>query len=172
MPRPERRWKVAAIQMTSTPDRERNLATAGKLARRAARSGARLIAFPENFSYLHAEGSPIPYRDNLRGELVGWLRDLARQLRTYILAGSIPERIPRSRRVYNTSLLLDPSGKLVARYRKIHLFDIDIAGRVSLKESRTIAPGDRPVKMVATEGLVHGAFAKWLSNRRPPAAIF
>ncbi len=140
-----RRWMVAAIQMTSTADRDRNLSIAGRLARRAARSGARLIALPENFSYLHSEGSPFPYRDGPRGELVGWLRSLSSDLGCWLLAGSIPERIAGSRRVHNTSLLLDPSGRLVARYRKIHLFDVDIPGKVSLKESRTVARGRKVV---------------------------
>jgi predicted amidohydrolase len=77
--------------------------------------------------------------------LVDRLGGLARDLGCYLLAGSIPERIPRSRRVYNTSILFDRKGKTVATYRKIHLFDIDVPGRVTLKESRTIAPGNRPV---------------------------
>ena len=145
VPRVRRRWTVAAVQLTSTADRERNLDMAERLVRRAAASGAALVALPENFSYLHSEGRPIPYREAINGPLVARLRSLARELRCFLLAGSLPEPVPASTRVYNTSLLIDPRGTLLARYRKIHLFDIDVPGRVSLKESRTIAPGDRPV---------------------------
>jgi len=139
------RWKVAAIQMISTDDRDRNMTAATRLARRAAAEGADLIAFPENFSYLRPEGSPIRVSDRLDGELVRGLENLARELDCYVLAGSIPERIPRSRRVHNTSVLLAPDGRQLAVYRKIHLFDIKIRGRVSFLESRRVAPGDRPV---------------------------
>ena len=65
------------------------------------------------------------------------------------LLGSIPEKIPRSRRIHNTSVLIGPGGELLATYRKIHLFDIDIRGGAVLRESRTVAAGDRPV-MVQT----------------------
>ncbi len=65
------KWKVAAIQMTSTDDRERNMAAARRLARRAADQNADLIAFPENFSYLRPEGRAIRVSDPLDGELVG-----------------------------------------------------------------------------------------------------
>ena len=69
MERKIRRWKVAAVQMTSTQDRRLNLQIAGKLARKAAKAGARLIAFPENFTYLHSEGRTIPFADTLRSEV-------------------------------------------------------------------------------------------------------
>lgn len=140
-----RRWRVAAVQMTSTGNRNKNLATAERLARHAARQGADLISFPENFSYLRSEGSQVRRSDELEGELVGRLKDLARELACYLLAGSIPERIPRSRRVHNTSLLISPTGKLVAVYRKMHMFDVRIRAGVNFMESRWVAPGDRTV---------------------------
>jgi len=138
-------WTVSAIQMTSTDDRDRNMKAARRLARRAAGEGADLIAFPENFSYLRPEGSEIRVSDRLDGELLGELGELAGDLGCYILAGSIPERIPRTRRVHNTSVLLGPDGRRLAVYRKIHLFDIKIRGNVSFLESRRVAAGDRPV---------------------------
>lgn len=131
--------------MSSTDDRDRNLASALRLARRAADQGADLIAFPENFSYLRPEGRSIKVSDPLDGELVEQLSALASELGVYLLAGSIPERIPRSPRVRNTSVLFDSDGEIVAVYRKLHLFDIRIRGRVSLMESRRVAAGDRTV---------------------------
>jgi predicted amidohydrolase len=138
-------WKVAAIQLTSTTDVERNLATVERLMRRAVRAGAALVALPENFAYLRSEGSPIAYRQPLDGELTARLAGLAAGHGCHLLAGSIPEKPPRGRRIHNTSLLFGPDGRRLALYRKIHLFDIDIPGSVSFRESRTVAPGKRPV---------------------------
>ncbi len=140
-----RRWQAAAIQMTSTTDVEHNVRQAERLIRRAAAGGARLVALPENFAYLRAEGQALPYKTTVDGDLVLAMGSLARELRLHLLLGSIPERVPHSRRVHNTSVLLGPSGRVLDVYRKMHLFDIEIRGRLSLKESRFVAPGDRPV---------------------------
>lgn len=146
-----KRWTVAAVQMTSTADVERNLARAGTLVRRAAAKGADLVALPENLAYLRSEGDPITFRTSLAGGLVSGLRELARELGCYLLLGSIPEEIPRSRKVYNTSVLIGPRGERLAVYRKIHLFDVRIRGGVTLIESKNVRPGDRAV--VATTPL-------------------
>jgi predicted amidohydrolase len=143
--RVRRRWTVAAIQMTSTEDVQRNLARAEDLIRRARAAGADLVALPENFAYLRTEGDPLSFRTRLAGEPVRSMRELARELRCHLLLGSLPEEIPRSRRIHNTSVLIGPAGKRLATYRKIHLFDIKIRGGVELFESRTVAAGDRPV---------------------------
>ncbi len=148
---PRKRFQVAAVQMTSTDDVEANLTVATRLVRRAATAGAHLVALPENFAYLRQEGERIDFRTDLDGELVARMADTARAEGVHLLLGSIPERIPRSRRIHNTSVLLGPDGKRLSVYRKMHLFDIDIAGGVTLIESKTVKPGDRPV--VARTGL-------------------
>lgn len=140
-----RRWRVAAVQMTSTDDVDANLAVARRLIRRARREGADLVALPENFAFLRSEGEPIALKETLDGDLVTELRDLARELGCHLLAGSIPERVPHSRKVHNTSILIGPAGRLAATYRKIHLFDVAIPGRAEFVESRTVAAGERPV---------------------------
>ncbi len=140
-----RRWKVAAVQMTSTTDVDRNVGRATRYVREAAAGGADLIALPENFAYLRAEGQKIVFKTELDGELVGSMRDLARETKRHLLLGSIPESVPRSRRVHNTSVLIGPRGDLLGAYRKLHLFDVRIRGKVTLQESRYVAPGDRPV---------------------------
>jgi deaminated glutathione amidase len=145
MAAPRKRWKVAAVQMTSTADVERNTRRAGRLVRAAAAAGADLIALPENFAYLRPEGAPVGFRVALDDELVLSLGRLARETRCWLLAGSIPERIPRSSRIHNTSLLFDPRGRVAASYRKLHLFDIDLAGAPVLRESRTVRAGTEPV---------------------------
>ena len=139
------RWKVAAIQMTSTTDVGSNVKKAVRLVRRAAGSGAALVALPENFAYLRSEGAPVAFRESLDGPLVATFREEAAKLGCHLLLGSIPERIPRSPRVHNSSVLIGPDGDLLAVYRKLHLFDIDLPGRFTLRESRSVAPGDSPV---------------------------
>ncbi len=138
------RYRIAAIQMTSTDERERNLGVAEYLARRAADGGASLVALPEHFSWIRTEGEPVRRPEPLDGELVGWLRNLATELGCYLLAGSIAEKIPRSRRVHNTSLLISPTGDILAAYRMMHLFDVDLKGAI-FEESKVVAPGAGPV---------------------------
>jgi len=145
------RLRVAAIQMSSTPQRETNLREAGNLLEEAARSGAELAALPENFSFLRGEGEDVPdpeppasFPHGPDGPVTKWLQERARALHLWILGGTVPERFsPGSgeERHYNTSLLLDPEGRVVARYRKIHLFDVCISGGPLFEESKTIAPG-------------------------------
>jgi predicted amidohydrolase len=131
--------------MTSTADAEKNLASAERLVRLAAARGARLVGLPENFAFLRSEGEPVPQAQALDGPWVQRMAALARELGVTLLLGSLPEAIPDAARVYNTSVLLGPDGSLVARYRKMHLFDVDIPGMESLKESRAVAPGTEVV---------------------------
>jgi len=138
-------WRVAAVQMTSTADVQRNVSRALARVRRAAEEGAALVALPENLAYLRREGTPIELRVALDGELVGSFREVARQRGIHVLLGSVPEKIPRSTRIFNTSVLIGPTGRVVATYRKMHLFDIEAPGEVVLRESKTVKPGDRPV---------------------------
>jgi predicted amidohydrolase len=142
---PRTRWTVAAVQMTSTEDRKKNLAKAERFAREAADAGAHLVAFPENFAYLRAEGSRIRFSEGLDGDLVKWISSLAQELGVHLLGGSIPEKTRRSSRIYNTSILFGPDGRRLGLYRKIHLFDINIRGGAVFMESRTVAPGSDPV---------------------------
>lgn len=141
----KKRWIVAAVQMTSTADVDRNLSAAEGWVRAAAAAGARLVALPENFAYLRPLRERTPFRTRLDGALVRGMRELARELRCHLLLGSVPEEIPGSRRIHNTSVLIGPRGETVAAYRKLHLFDIRIRGGVELYESKSVAPGDRAV---------------------------
>jgi deaminated glutathione amidase len=138
-------WTVAAVQMTSTEDVEKNLEMAEATVREAAGAGADLVALPENFAYLRKEGSRVMFKTSLEGEVPVRMRRLAREMRRHLLLGSLPEAIPRSRRIYNTAVLIGPRGDLLALYRKIHLFDIAIRGGVELRESRTVSPGKETV---------------------------
>jgi predicted amidohydrolase len=135
--------RVAVVQMTSTDDLEVNLEAASAFVEEAAAAGAALVALPENFAYLRREGKPIPCAQGLDGEIVTRLRALARSRAIWLLGGSFPERIPGDARVHNTSVLCASDGSLAAVYRKIHLFDVDLAaqGGGRFAESAAVAPG-------------------------------
>ena len=137
-----RRFLVAAAQMTSTADVERNLGIAESLVAQAAGRGVALVALPENFAFLRSEGEPIPEPQALDGPWVRRMADAARRHHVAVLLGSLPERIEGDTRVFNTSLLLGAGGEPIALYRKIHLFDIDLPGMEHLKESRSVRPGE------------------------------
>jgi predicted amidohydrolase len=139
-----RRMVAAAIQMSSTPDKEQNKRTAEALIRSAASAGAELVALPELWS---CHGLEAVYRENAEpvpGPTTDFMGDLAREFGVYLLGGSILEGEPGAERLSNTSTLFAPSGELVALYRKIHLFDVKVSDREYL-ESASIAPGDEIV---------------------------
>jgi predicted amidohydrolase len=136
---------AAVVQMTSTADVERNLEAAQGFVERAASRGATFVALPENFAFLRSEGQPIPTPQTLDGPWVERMAGLARRNGLTLLLGSIPERIEGEHLIHNTSVLLGPDGGVIAVYRKIHLFDIDIPGMEHLKESKAVRPGKETV---------------------------
>jgi predicted amidohydrolase len=136
--------KVAAIQMTSSHIVADNLVAAGELLREAKDLGCDVACLPENFSFigLHdADKLEVAEADG-EGPVQSFLSRTARELKMWILGGTIVLRGHADRRVANTSLLIDADGKRVARYDKIHLFDVTIPGRdEQYRESTHVAPG-------------------------------
>jgi deaminated glutathione amidase len=140
--------KVAALQMTSGPDVAANLAAAEALLARAAAAGAVLAVLPENFAFMglaDADKRKVAEPQG-SGTIQDFLAATARHLRLWIVGGTVPLVRPAEERVAAASLVFDGSGRLVARYDKIHLFDVDIPGRKEqYLESAHIAPGHEPV---------------------------
>src|ERR1700734_1757435 len=140
--------KVAAIQMTSSHVVADNLAAAGELLREAKEAGALIACLPENFSFIglkDADKLQVAEADG-NGAVQTFLRDTAKQLNMWILGGTIVIRTNDAQRVANASLLIDAAGKRVARYDKIHLFDVTIPGRdEQYRESTHVRPGREPV---------------------------
>jgi deaminated glutathione amidase len=136
--------KVAAIQMTSGHVVRDNLEAAGKLLREAKDLGADIACLPENFSFIglkDADKLKVAETDG-QGPIQEFLSDTARQLNLWILGGTTVIKGDSPSRVANTSLLIDADGKQVARYDKIHLFDVTIPGRnESYLESTHVTPG-------------------------------
>ena len=141
---------AAAIQMTTSSDKATNLDKAEGLIRLAAARGARVVGLPEVFNWRGKRTDEPAAAESLDGPTLSLMAGLARELEIHLLAGSITEHIPNETRRYNTSVLFGPDGARRAVYRKIHLFDIDLPGRVTIKESDVKLPGDEVVT-------VHGA---------------
>jgi predicted amidohydrolase len=148
--------RVGLVQTCSTEDVAANLRAARQLIEEAAGRGARLIALPENFAFLRRDEGPIPCAQGLDGEIVGCLRELARGLGVRILGGSFPEAGASGGRVFNTSVLISPAGEIEAVYRKIHLFDVDLAasGGAVYRESAVVAPGQEVVVAKTPEAVI------------------
>jgi predicted amidohydrolase len=139
------RYLAAAIQMTSTSDEEANFASAAELAARAAAAGAAFVATPENANFLGPHPEKVRRAEPVGGATCERFAGVARDLGVFFLLGSFNERADDPSRCYNTSVLFSPAGDILATYRKIHLFDVDVPGGVAFRESQTILPGDRPV---------------------------
>ncbi|RKR87776.1 putative amidohydrolase [Micromonospora pisi] len=138
--------RVAVCQLNARDDRQANLAAAGALLDRAAAAGADLAILPEYVDYL-GPGSGQPKPEPLDGEFADFFAAAARRLGMWVHAGSFHEVGPDPQHTYNTSLVFDRAGELAATYRKIHLYDVEIPGRVSYLESRAVAPGPEPVTL-------------------------
>lgn len=141
--------------MRSTDDLAANLATCRELTARAAADGAKLVVLPECWAFLgRGEGDKLPIAESLEGDgpMMTTLRDLATKHGIWLVGGGTQERIPGDpKRAFNTAVVIDPRGALAARYRKIHLFDVDIPGGATLRESDATAAGDE-LAVVPIEG--------------------
>ena len=146
---------VGAIQLCSTDDLTANLATCQRLATEAAAGGARVIVLPECFAFLgRREGDKMKVAEELDaarpGPILTCLLEIATRHRALVVGGGLPERAPgEEARAYNTALAVGPDGALVARYRKIHLFDVDIPGGAVARESDATVPGAAAVVLRA-----------------------
>lgn len=139
---------AAVLQMTSTADVAANLATARSLLEQAHAEGAILAALPENFAIMGCKESDKldvaePFGE---GPMQAFLGHCARELKLWIIGGTLPMLTEgRPDRVAAASLVFDEQGRCMARYDKIHLFDVDLPDREeSYRESATIAPGAAP----------------------------
>jgi deaminated glutathione amidase len=135
--------RAAAVQLNSTNDKARNLASAEHLVRAAAADGAELVALPEKWNLLAGGEELLAGAEALDGPSLTAARGWARALGIHLLAGSVAER-GEGEKASNTSVLIGPDGEDLAVYRKIHMFDVD-AGGVSYRESEHEQPGSEVV---------------------------
>lgn len=136
--------RAAVLQLSAGPDKKSNLAKALRLIHRACAARVRLVALPENFLFRGSDREFKNVPEPLNGPSLRALRQTAADRRIYLLAGSIAEAVPCTRKTYNTSCLLDPQGRIQAVYRKMHLFDVDLPGK-KIRESDRCLRGKKPV---------------------------
>jgi predicted amidohydrolase len=139
------KFVAAAVQMLASDDKASNLAEAERWVHAASQQGARLVVLPEVFIWRGNKKLEREFAETIPGTTSNKLAELAQELNIFLLGGSILEAIPDSPKAYNTSLLFGPAGNLLAAYRKMHLFDVDLANGVSLRESETRAYGSEVV---------------------------
>lgn len=150
-------YLAAAIQMTSLPDLEKNLVQAEELIELAVHQGAELVTLPENFSFLGEEAFKISQASAIATESEKFLKTMAQRFQVTILGGGFPVPVDTNK-VYNTALLIDPSGQELYRYQKIHLFDVDLPDGNTYRESNTVMAGSQlpqvyPAKELGNLGL-------------------
>ncbi|MDI1445820.1 carbon-nitrogen hydrolase family protein [Polyangium sp. 6x1] len=141
---------VAAVQMNSQADLAENLGRAGRLVAEAASRGAKVVVLPENFAFMGGDdderlrvAEDLDAKDG--GQIRAFLAENATKHGLWILAGGLPERSADPKRVHNTCAAVAPSGEIVARYRKIHLFDVEVGDGQRYRESASCMPGDEAV---------------------------
>ncbi len=144
--------RVAAVQLNSNADPAANLATADRLTRAAAAQGAELIVLPEKWTAMGTEQDLRESAQGLDGEAVGWARATARELGVEIVAGSIVERVEDREKLANTSVHVGSDGEVLAAYRKIHMFDVEVGGKV-YRESELEDPGEEIVLSRTARGV-------------------
>lgn len=135
---------VGVVQTDSAQDKKENLRVAAKLVRECAARGAKLVVLPEVFAWRGNMKEELPYAESLNGPVVRALKKMASDNGVALIGGSFLEKTGDSHKAYNTMLALAPSGEILAAYRKLHLFDIDRKGAVTMLESGTRSPGPTP----------------------------
>ncbi|KAK8465427.1 hypothetical protein PHAVU_009G081000 [Phaseolus vulgaris] len=150
---PLSKFKIGLCQLSVTPDKGRNIAHARTAIQDAASKGAQLVLLPEIWNSPYSNDSFPVYAEDIdagadASPSTAMLSELSRLLKITIVGGSIPER--SGGRLYNTCCVFGTDGKLLAKHRKIHLFDIDIPGKITFIESKTLTAGETPT-IVDTE---------------------
>jgi deaminated glutathione amidase len=147
--------RAAAVQLNSTEDFERNLETADRLVREAARQGAELIVLPEKWTALGRPERVAALAQPLDGPAISWARRVAQDLAVDLVAGSIAELVVDLPKRRNTSVHVGPDGEFRSVYRKLHMFDVEVEG-VSYAESAHEQPGEEVVLSELAGGAVLG----------------
>ncbi|PIA27730.1 hypothetical protein AQUCO_07600114v1 [Aquilegia coerulea] len=144
---PVTKFKIALCQLSVTEDKERNISHARKAIEEAAEKGVDLVLLPEIWNSPYSNDSFPIYAEDIdsggdASPSTAMLSEVAHRLQITIVGGSIPER--SGGRLYNTCCVFGKDGKLRAKHRKLHLFDIDIPGQITFKESKTLTAGENP----------------------------
>ncbi len=136
-------YLAAAICITSTPDLDKNLTQAEELIELAVHQGAELIGLPENFSFMGKDEDKLAQAAEISLKSAKFLKTMAQRFQVTILGGGFPTPVEDNPdKAYNTALLVDPNGEELARYRKVHLFDVNVPDGNNYQESSTVMAGE------------------------------
>lgn len=144
---------IAICQMKVAERKEDNLKAAAQMIKTAASQGAEMVILPEMFNTPYENERMIQYAEPVLGSSYQMLSQSAGENQVLLVGGSIPER--EGPQVYNTCYIFDETGSLIGKYRKMHLFDIDIPGKISVKESADISAGNH-LTVIEHRGLTFG----------------
>jgi len=147
--------KVAVVQMSSTADLQQNLASAERLIRQAVEAGSQVTLLPEGFAYLGPEKHKVQIAEPLPqgGPILDRFVRLAKETNSELVLGGFWERHPDDEaKVFNSCVAIGADGTILGIYRKIHLFDVDLADGTTVKESKTVAAGMEPVVVACSAG--------------------
>jgi predicted amidohydrolase len=145
---------AAAVQFAASSSKDENLTKAKRWVREACERGARLVALPELFSWRGGKSDEQAAAELIPGPTSEEMARLARSLGIYLVCGSFLEKAPDDQKVWNTSLLISPEGKILARYRKVHLFDVSLPDGRVIRESETRKTGEGAVVAETEYGAV------------------
>ncbi|KAG2894372.1 Omega-amidase [Phytophthora cactorum] len=145
------KFKLALCQIAVGDDKQKNIATATAAVTEAAKNAAQVVSLPECWNSPYATTSFPQYAEEIPEKKAALnekdhpstfaLSQLAAELQIYLVGGSIPEKDAVGK-VYNTSVIFSPEGEILGKHRKVHLFDIDVPGKITFKESDTLSPGN------------------------------
>lgn len=132
--------RMAVVQMEVGEGKQQNLDRAARAVQQGAAQGAGLVVLPEIFNSPYIARRFTEYAEFHPGPSTRFLSKLARDNQVILVGGSIPEKDDRGH-IYNSSFVFNSQGDMIGRHRKVHLFDIDIPGKMTFKESSTLHPG-------------------------------
>ncbi|XP_013875688.1 omega-amidase NIT2 isoform X2 [Austrofundulus limnaeus] len=133
------RFRLAVVQLQVGSVKADNLSRARRLVKEAAGQGSRVVLLPECFNSPYGTNYFSSYAEKIPGESTQVLSEAAKESKVYLVGGSIPEE--DSGKFYNTCAVFNPDGEMLLKHRKIHLFDIDVPGKIRFQESETLSPG-------------------------------
>ncbi len=134
--------RIALCQMNVVDNKQINISKATSMINEAAKNDSNFIVLPEMFNCPYDNEKFIEYaEEEEKSQTLNQISKLADDNSTYVLAGSIPEL--EDSKIYNTSYLFNQNGKIIAKHRKVHLFDIDVKDKIYFKESDTLTPGNK-----------------------------